>query len=130
MKRVEALQPLSREHHQALSVASRIARFSGAALEDYWTTLSAGFFPSLRVHFEEEERWLLPLLEANPDLHQRLLDDHRTLRQLMDAADSEARKAFGVNLKSHVRFEEKELFEWLQVRYQAEALLEAREAGR
>jgi len=127
MKRVEALQSLSREHHNALSVASRVARFNGDALKAYWNSLSTSFLPSLRAHFHEEERWLLPLLEGNLELKRRLLDDHRTLRDLMDASDNDSRKAFGAGLKAHVRFEEQELFEWLQARYQPEALLEARE---
>ncbi|NVK42161.1 MAG: hemerythrin domain-containing protein [Oceanospirillaceae bacterium] len=130
MKRFEALQPLSREHHQALSVAARLARCSdGSALDDCWTRLETEFFPTLRAHFDAEECWLLPLLEAAPDLKRRLLDDHRELRELMASGGSEAHKAFGAALKAHVRFEEQELFEWLQRQFSADALLEAREKG-
>ncbi|GGO87105.1 hypothetical protein GCM10011348_39520 [Marinobacterium nitratireducens] len=129
MKRFEALKPLSRDHHRALSVAAKIARCADGELGDCWASLEDSFIPSLQSHFDEEERWLLPLLGAEPGLRRRLLSDHRELRDLMAAKAIEARRAFADRLKAHVRFEEQELFEWLQRAYGADGLLTARGKG-
>lgn len=126
MKRMQALQSLSREHHQALVVASRLGRGdSDEALAGYWQQLEASFFPPLEAHFAEEERWLLPLLSENAALAERLRDDHRQLRALMAADRADQWRRFGLLLRDHVRFEEKTLFEWLQRHYGPDRLLAA-----
>ncbi|MFC6673820.1 hypothetical protein [Marinobacterium aestuariivivens] len=126
MKRVEALLSLSREHHQALVVASRLGRLDDReALTACWRQLGETFFGPLRVHFDEEEHWILPLLPEGGELASRLLGDHRELRRLMDGREPAQWRAFGRCLKEHVRFEEKCLFEWLQMHYSSEQLLAA-----
>lgn len=129
MNRCEALQDLSREHHQALVVAARLGRLEAGdelAMSEYWETLREVFFPSLEAHFAEEERGLLPLLQDEPALAERLQSDHRQLRRLMQADGFGERRAFGRCLKEHVRFEEKVLFAWLQANFDDRALDSAR----
>lgn len=119
MKRRPFLQPLSREHHGALSLArtcERAAQSGDAArIAEACERAVRAFSAELDPHFRTEERSLLPLLQgadAQP-LVQRTLDDHRLLRGLLDGLarnDAGALAEFGAHLSAHVRFEERALF--------------------
>ncbi len=123
MKRIPALQPLSREHHTALTLAKACER----AVESCDTERIAktcerilkAFADELEPHFQIEEQSLLPLLNSaeNRPLEQRTLEDHRQLRALLDSLqqnDAKALDSFGRLLAAHVRFEERELFPALE----------------
>lgn len=123
MKRIPALQPLSREHHTALTLAKACERAVkscdeeriGKACQRVLQTFSA----ELEPHFQIEERSLLPLLRkaGNKPLEQRTLEDHQQLRALLEGLrrnDTEALDSFGKLLMAHVRFEERELFPALE----------------
>ena len=120
MKRDPALISLSRDHHQALSVALRLRRATAETATDvradalrFWTT--AG-----RAHFRQEEELLLPAYARHGDPHHplvaRALCDHVAIRQRMDAlaGNASAQVArlheLGTMLSDHVRLEERELF--------------------
>jgi hemerythrin-like domain-containing protein len=130
MKRSAILQPLSREHHTALSLAKSCER---AALSDDLAQIAQAcqrailaFSAELEPHFQIEEKSLLPLLKSpeTQALAQRTLADHERLRALLNGlqkTDSAALGSFGKCLNAHVRFEERELFAAF------ESLLEARE---
>ncbi|HUW25649.1 MAG TPA: hemerythrin domain-containing protein [Gallionella sp.] len=119
MKRNPALQPLSREHHTALTLAKACERAAQSHDEALVTKICQRvirvFADELEPHFQIEEQSLLPLLtsvEMQP-LAQRTLADHQQLRALLDGlrqSDSEALSSFGKCLSAHVRFEERELF--------------------
>ena len=71
--------------------------------------------------FAEEERDLLPLLEAHGHaaLAQRLNAEHAQLRTLFAAALQGEREAeAGQALIDHVRFEERELFPVLEILFE------------
>jgi hemerythrin-like domain-containing protein len=119
MKRSPALQPLSREHHTALSLANACVRaaLSGDAAMVRLACQRAisSFANELDAHFKIEELSLLPLLTSSETqvLVQRTLAEHQLLRGLRDGLrqnDVEALNNFGQCLLSHVRFEERELF--------------------
>lgn len=129
MKRSTILQPLSREHHSALSLAKSCER---AALSDDSAQVAQtcqrailAFSAELEPHFQIEEQSLLPLLKGpkTQNLVQRTLADHEWLRALLPGLQQTAAAlgSFGKCLNAHVRFEERELFAVL------ESLLEARE---
>jgi hemerythrin-like domain-containing protein len=117
VKRAEALQPLSRDHHQALFVAQRLRRADDAAE-------AAGTFLEFwrehgRRHFRVEEEVLLPVWEllgtADPEAVARIAAEHMRIRTAaieIEAADPplERLHALGELLNDHVRFEERELF--------------------
>lgn len=119
MKRSPILQPLSREHHTALTLAkaSERAAQSGdeALVSQTCQRVIHAFSDALEPHFQFEEVSLLPLLhstETQP-LVERTLADHQQLRGLLDAlrqSDAKALGSFGKCLSAHVRFEERELF--------------------
>ena len=123
MKRSPILQPLSREHHTALTLAKaseRAARSGDEVLvSQTCQRVIRAFSDELEPHFQIEEVSLLPLLhskETQP-LAERTLADHRQLRGLLDALrqnDAVALDSFGKCLAAHVRFEERELFPALE----------------
>lgn len=135
MSRDERLLRLSREHHHGLVMALRIQRELPDAgdqelaglygdLMRFW---SAGLLP----HFAAEDDCLLPSLAVYQDeglAHAgRLQREHRELEALVgtmrDAGDAAARRAalarFGEVLGAHIRWEERELLEWMQQRLTA-----------
>lgn len=123
MKRSLALQPLSREHHTALTLAKACERAAQSRDEklvgETCQRVIRAFAEELEPHFQIEEQSLLPLLhsaEAQP-LMQRTLADHQQLRALLDALQQNnigALDSFGKRLSAHVRFEERELFPALE----------------
>ena len=123
MKRHPALVPLSHEHHHNLSFAQRLRRAclndndaERAVLLDIFRQQYAA---PLEQHFQLEEAWLLPHLEETRG--KRLLAEHRELRELA-AAPSAAPLRLADALIAHVRFEERELFPWLEQHLSAERL--------
>ncbi len=114
MKRSEMLNQFSREHHQALVHARRIALATEADFDILRQRLLEDFVPALLDHFLKEETHLLPTTQlALTDDAARLLDEHARLRNLIDSlrhGELAALKPFGVLLADHVRFEERQLF--------------------
>lgn len=106
MRRDPRLVPLSREHHAALRLGRALIAGTG---RDMLVQMRA----ELRAHFDEEERDLAPVLREAGEtaLAARLLDEHRALDCLFDAAQAGRQAAeAGEALIAHVRFEERELF--------------------
>ena len=119
MKRSPALQPLSREHHTALTLAKaceRAAQSGDAAMVNQACQRAIrAYTDDLEPHFQLEEQSLLPLLQSTETqpLLQRTLADHQRLRGLLTGLqqnDADALNSFGNCLSAHVRFEERELF--------------------
>jgi hemerythrin-like domain-containing protein len=123
MKRSTALQPLSREHHTALTLAKACERAAQSRDENRISAtcqrVIRAFAVELEPHFQVEEQSLLPLLHEaeNQPLAQRTQADHQQLRALLDSLrknDIGALDNFGKLLSAHVRFEERELFPALE----------------
>jgi len=119
MKRSSTLQPLSREHHTALTLAKACGRAAqsgdAATVSQACQRVIRAFSTELNPHFLIEEQSLLPLLQTTETqaLVQRTLADHQELRGLLDGLqqnDAEALRRFGECLAAHVRFEERDLF--------------------
>ncbi len=121
MKRRPSLQPLSRDHDEALLQVQALRaaaegrpderRVVRARFRDLWD----GWF---RDHLGLEERWLPPLIpeEGNVD---RLRDEHDEIRSLADAflrGAAEVEPACALMLRlagrlhDHIRWEERHLF--------------------
>jgi hypothetical protein len=125
MLRDRNLVPLSRQHQHALALCVRIDRASPIPDGDLaaWQMEIAQLFQTeIGIHFVAEEQVVfaaaLKFPELNP-LLEELLTDHATLRQLFTTA--EARKmtaaglsAFAQQLSTHIRREERQLFERMQ----------------
>ena len=141
MKRHRALQPLSRDHHIALTVALKLRRATETDADEvreaflaFWTENGAG-------HFRVEEDVLLPAFAEHGDP-----DDPRVVTMLLDhvriraqaraiargGADVDALHTLGSALERHVRLEEREVFPLIEEALSpaaAEALVNAVEAA-
>lgn len=130
MQRDPRLIRLSREHHHALVMSLRIEReLPGASVTEmrvlysdllrFW---SAGLLP----HFDAENECMLARIAKrdDPGLQHagRLQRDHREMEDLVEAmrvartADDRrvALERFGNRLRDHIRWEERDLFDWMQ----------------
>ena len=129
MKRHPQLQDLSREHHGALKLAraARQAAESGQAenVAALARRVVDRFAAELDPHFRVEESGILVALARAGEtaLVQRTLKEHAELRALAstfstaeaaESAEAAMLSRFGDLLASHVRFEERELFEAAQ----------------
>jgi hemerythrin-like domain-containing protein len=132
MKRVPALRHLSDDHHTGLVLARRCKQVgrpdSDSSPESIWTQVLEAFSSQLDPHFQIEEQHLLPALEAigESSLANRIREDHRALRALHEskAPSPTLLNRFGELLESHIRFEERQVFEPTQHRLPADALEE------
>lgn len=144
MARDDRLVRLSHDHHHALVLALRIQRELSAADASAATALigdAVRFWTiGLQPHIEVENDALLARLATHGDeglAHAgRLQREHRELDEAMTAVRAgsalkdrrAALSRFGALLGAHVRWEEHELFEWMQARCSSEELDEAAEA--
>ena len=119
MKRHQALQDLSREHHTALQLAlkAKCAAVSGdrTLIETAAVACHTAYSAELDPHFVVEETVLLPLLfgAGEEALVAQVESDHQILRDLcaqLQQADATTLLRFAECLTAHVRFEERELF--------------------
>jgi iron-sulfur cluster repair protein YtfE (RIC family) len=131
VKRHPALQNLSRDHHLLLLQARQIrwyatgdrrAPFFNAILTDFLHTWEQTALPHLR----QEEAVLLPFYARFPSAEQRqherrVLEEHQWLRakvaalQQAEANQQELIAEIGAALHNHIRFEERILFQHMQV---------------
>lgn len=118
MKRDERLVELSREHHAALKLARQLKRAPSSRRErDALSQTVQALRIDLEFHFEDEEVRLLPVLWhcGRADLAERLCSEHVELRALLgEAVGGRALERLGKVLEAHVRFEEREMFPFLE----------------
>jgi iron-sulfur cluster repair protein YtfE (RIC family) len=125
MLRHKSLIPLSRQHQHALALCVRIDRASPIAAPDasaWQQEMSQHFEAEIAVHFAAEEQILFPAAQKVGELiplTQELLSEHAWLRQRFQAAKSGQLSGpeiedFAARLASHIRKEERQLFERMQ----------------
>ena len=127
MKRSEALKQLSREHHRALVLSKKLLRISNcdpAEGNRQWSQLRVSLVKELIPHFEEEETLLKELGLSHTDHHllNRFRSDHQQIREFLNASDYMTAAILSERLKLHIRFEERELFNWLESEFGDEYL--------
>ena len=116
--RNEALQPLSREHHQGLLLCWKIRTGFSKKIETSLIKSYADWFYKnhLHPHFEVEEKHVFSILGNDHELVKRALAEHRKLRRLFEN-ETEVIKSLGLIeelLEAHIRFEERILFNEIQ----------------
>lgn len=118
IKRHAALQDLSRDHHQGLLLCFKIRQglSKQVSAERIMNYCRSFYRHSLADHFCEEEQLLFPALGNEHPLVQKALEQHRNLNRLFTAGDASERllQQIEQQLKAHIRFEERELFNEIQ----------------
>lgn len=129
MRRSEALKQLSREHHQALVFSKKLTMLNELGIEDQgaaWEKLRSELRIHLLPHFAEEEA-MLEALGVETDRSApviRFHTEHRDLRNCLDSSGLDSVLPMAELLKQHVRFEERELFNWLETEFGDEYLMQ------
>jgi hemerythrin-like domain-containing protein len=125
MLRDRNLIPLSHQHRRALLLCVRIDRatpIADADLAAWQAEMAQQFQAEIKIHFTAEENVLFPAARQFPALAPlvgELLLDHLMLREDFAVAEANAMSAaelsaFGRHLSTHIRKEERQLFQGLQ----------------
>ena len=129
MRRVEQLIPYSKEHHHALLLVWKIRQglSKQIPLERIASYVYYFYETNLLQHFMEEERFVFPLLPDNEPLKIKALKDHLLLRTLATLIEQNFDlenniESFAVALNDHIRFEERELFAYMQANLNEEEI--------
>lgn len=118
LKRLEELIPLSHDHHHGLWLSMKIRTgFKKGIAPSRIKKYTDWFFENhLLPHFELEEMYVFPILGGENELVRRALREHRKLCRLFYAQQEIERNLVLIEEKlvSHIRFEERVLFEEIQ----------------
>jgi hemerythrin-like domain-containing protein len=125
MLRHHSLIPLSHEHQRALALCVRIDRASPipeADLAAWQQEITQLFQLEIKIHFAAEETVLFPAARQFAELIplvEELSTDHALLRKCFSKANAQSLSAadlvtFGQQLSTHIRKEERQLFERMQ----------------
>jgi hemerythrin-like domain-containing protein len=125
MLRNKSLIPLSHQHQRALALCVRIDRaqpIPEADFEAWQAEIEQHFEQEIRVHFAAEESVLFPAARSFPELSPMvgdLIAEHASLREAFSRAGARRMSEqslldFAQQLSTHIRKEERRLFEGLQ----------------
>jgi hemerythrin-like domain-containing protein len=128
IRRSKQLAPLSREHHDGLMYVWKIREGlrNGAAIGKLKQYTIWFWQQHIKPHFYQEEKILLPYMPANHELAIRLKKEHENIREFILNLDREADQATFVQLcdllDDHIRFEERQVFSFLEQTLPADKL--------
>jgi len=120
IKRSQQLAPLSREHHDGLLFAWKLKQgIENKTPLDLMRKYALWFWKNhIKPHFFQEEKILVPRMPAAHPLAVRMLEEHDHIRELIlgldDEADIRTLIILSDLLNAHIRFEERELFVYLE----------------
>jgi iron-sulfur cluster repair protein YtfE (RIC family) len=118
IKRHIALQPLSRQHHFGLLFSWKLRKGFHKNIETERLQEYAKWFfkHEIEPHFKDEELYLFPIMEANNELIERALKEHRRIKRLINDTKDPQRSLHQLEeeLDAHIRFEERVLFNEIQ----------------
>ena len=134
MKREQQLQPLSHQHHNGLMAVLLLKKgvekqAATTVMDDFILSVWNG---ELRNHFIKEEVYLHPHVLQIPSLmekYEQMKAAHHQIRHVVDAIRSGASGTdrileFYTLLEKHIRFEERDLFPFIEEQIQPEQLNE------
>ena len=120
LKRTEQLAPLSREHHDGLLFVWKIRQgLKNNISQDRLRSYCKWFWQNhIKPHFSQEENILIPFMPPGHPLVEQLKSDHAHIRELILEIDRQNDQhdysLLCSLLDKHIRFEERELFTFLQ----------------
>lgn len=116
IKRSAELAPLSRDHHEGLLLGWKLRQGMKRGVEAARMAPFVKWFWQVHLvpHFGKEETFLPPVLPASHPLMQQMLAEHVDIQQKVERiSDSSTYDDFEVlaeTVSSHIRFEERVLF--------------------
>jgi len=118
LKRIDELIPLSHDHHHALWLSLKIRTGFKKGIDPFRIKKYTDWFYELHLvpHFDLEEKYVFPILGEHNELVKRALKEHRKLNRLFRSAKDIEKSLVQIEekLESHIRFEERVLFEKIQ----------------
>lgn len=118
LKRAEFLKKMSREHHQGLLLCWKIKTGLSKGISAARIKVYTNWFFELHLlpHFEIEEKLLFPILGMHHPLIMKAMEEHKQLTALFkQTTEMETTlKQIIIDLDSHIRFEERVLFNRIQ----------------
>jgi hypothetical protein len=126
-KRHASLQPLSREHHQALLLCWKFRQGFNKGVEPERMMKYAGWFWTtyLAPHFKAEEEVFFPILPKDHPAIIKALKQHKDLKAMFNSTDADMAytlRQIAFELEQHIRFEERDLFNEIQAAASPEQL--------
>ena len=126
IKRNEFLKPISREHHHGLLLCwiIKTGLKNKVGLERIKRYTDWFFKNHLLAHFDIEEKYIFPILGDEHEYIIKALIEHRRLKQFFESSEELHRNLtlIQVELENHIRFEERILFNEIQLRATIEQL--------
>ncbi|WP_348813822.1 hemerythrin domain-containing protein [Flavobacterium maritimum] len=118
LKRAPELQPLSHDHHHGLQLCWKIRTGLAKKVDPKRIKAHTDWFFSsyLKPHYELEEKYLFPILDADNELVKRAITEHRRLEYILKNCSNleKSLELFEKELETHIRFEERILFAAIQ----------------
>jgi hemerythrin-like domain-containing protein len=120
LKRSKQLAPLSREHHDGLLFAWKLKQgLENKTPVDTLRSYCLWYWKHhIKPHFFQEEKILIPYLPVHHPFSVRLKEEHDHIRELILGLDEEGdTRTFMILsdlISEHIRFEERELFNYLE----------------
>lgn len=132
MKRNENLIELSRDHHYGLLLGWKIRRGIENRTDLEVIRQYVAYFSqnSLFPHFKEEEQGVLSFMPEGDSHRQKVLQDHENIRTTVraiiasDVVDAQDLLDLASMVDAHIRYEERQLFPYLEQSLSSEALAE------
>jgi hemerythrin-like domain-containing protein len=120
IKRSDQLAPLSREHHDGLLFAWKIKQgLENKTSPELLRKFAMWYWRNhIKQHFYQEEKILIPYMPEEHPMAVRLKEEHDHIRELIlgldEEADTQTLQILGDLVTKHIRFEERELFVYLE----------------
>lgn len=118
IRRHTAMQPISREHHHSLLFCWKIRTGITKSVDPARMIKYADWFYRTYIipHFEEEEKYIFPILGSDSELVKRALTEHRKIKRLFEKRNDSLTSLTIIEetLENHIRFEERVLFNKIQ----------------
>ena len=122
LKRHPAFIPLSKDHHFGLMLCWKIRTGLGKSVSPERIAAYVNYFfqDHLNKHFEEEEKYIFTLVGEEDEKRATAEQQHYKLRELVAQSSlnsenlSQILQKLEKDLESHIRFEERDLFPYLQ----------------
>ena len=120
IKRSKELAPLSRDHHDGLLFSWKIKQglANGTSVETIGNYTGWFWANHLKPHFEKEEELLIKFLPPDNPLVHQMFNEHTQIRNLIISLGKEPNSnslhILAELMNSHIRFEERKLFAYVE----------------